>query len=229
MNRLHLLIFIILLAACTGGSPAAAPPEADATETVTAASPTTSNVPDTTNPTSPTSSPPRSPLADAVRPLDSAIYEPPVELPPPVTLTIDRLGVDSSPIVAVGVEDNGDMEIPGAREVGWYRYGPRPGEQGSAVLAAHIAYNGVDGVFRYLTRLDVGDTFEVGYADGTTTEFVVTELAQYDKDELPKGRVFARSGEPEIALITCGGDFNRALRSYEDNVVAYAVPVAPAE
>lgn len=28
-----------------------------------------------------------------------------------------------------------------------------------------------------------------------------------------------------MALITCGGDFNPALRSYRDDVVAYAVPL----
>ena len=31
--------------------------------------------------------------------------------------------------------------------------------------------------------------------------------------------------EEWITLITCGGDFNPSVGSYEDNVVAYAVPV----
>jgi hypothetical protein len=38
-------------------------------------------------------------------------------------------------------------------------------------------------------------------------------------------RIFAKDGDPVLTLITCGGDFNRSLRSYEDNVVTYAVPI----
>ncbi|CAN5768385.1 hypothetical protein BH23ACT5_BH23ACT5_02490 [soil metagenome] len=51
------------------------------------------------------------------------------------------------------------------------------------------------------------------------------ELSQYPKDQLPTDRVFSREGSPALALITCGGTFNRALRSYDDNVVAYAGPL----
>ena len=45
------------------------------------------------------------------------------------------------------------------------------------------------------------------------------------KDELPVDRVFSKDGDPVLTLITCGGDFNRSLRSYSDNVVAYAEPI----
>ena len=67
--------------------------------------------------------------------------------PVPRQLQLPTIGVVDAPVTSVGVEPNGDMEIPGAREVGWYQYGPTPGADGSAVLAAHIAFNGVDGVF----------------------------------------------------------------------------------
>ncbi len=53
----------------------------------------------------------------------------------------------------------------------------------------------------------------------------MVERAQYDKDELPADRVFAKEGSPSVVLITCGGEFNRSLSSYEDNVVAFAEPV----
>ncbi len=173
-----------------------------------------------------TTTPAASPLAEAVQPIGSALYEEPADpAPAPISLTIADLGVEAAPVVDVGVLDNGDMEIPGADEIGWYRFGPNPGENGTAVLAAHIAYNGRDGVFRNLTQLQPGDVVEVGFADGSTRRFAVTELAQYPKDQLPAERVFAREGSPELALITCGGSFNRSLRSYDDNVVAYAEPL----
>ncbi len=165
-------------------------------------------------------------LADRTRPLGSALPAPlPESAPKPVGLVVDSLDISAAPIVDVGVEANGEMEIPGATEIGWYRFGPTPGEAGSAVLAAHIAFNGRDGVFRDLDDIEVGDIVEVLYDDGSSKRFRVTETAQYAKDELPVDRVFAKDGAAELTLITCGGDFNRSLRSYSDNVVAYAVPI----
>ena len=165
------------------------------------------------------------PLADQVRALPAApaVPEAPAAAPVPTALTIDGIGVSSATVRPVGVEPAGDMEIPPAREVGWYRFGPRPGEAGSAVLAAHVAYDGVDGVFRRLVDLRSGDAVTVGFDDGTTQRFVVTRVVQYGKDELPD-ELFARDGEPQVALITCGGEFDSDERSYEDNIVAITRP-----
>ncbi|MBN2623658.1 MAG: class F sortase [Acidimicrobiales bacterium] len=144
-------------------------------------------------------------------------------LPPPTGLTIDDLDVSAAPVVPVGVEPDGDMEIPGAEQVGWYRYGPRPGDDGSAVLAAHIAYDGEDGVFRHLADVTVGADVAVDLAGGESRTFVVTDVVRYPKDALPDD-IFARDGDPGLVLVTCGGEFDSDTRSYEDNVVAYARP-----
>jgi hypothetical protein len=168
-------------------------------------------------------------LAQATRSLPpaEALPPPPPEVAEPVSLHIDGLGIEGAPIVPVGVEATGEMEVPEADEVGWYRHGPAPGEPGSGVLAAHIAYNGVDGVFRHLSDLDGGAEVVVAFDDGTSMRFVVSEIARYAKTDLPDD-VFAREGDPRLALITCGGDFDHKNRSYEDNVVAYARPVPEA-
>jgi hypothetical protein len=163
--------------------------------------------------------------AGATRPLPPAPPLPAAapDLPPPTGLTIESLGVAGAPVVPVGVEPDGDMEIPGPQEVGWYRYGPRPGDGGSAVLAAHIAYDGVDGVFRHLDDVRPGAAVTVDLGDGAARDFVVTAVGRYPKEALPD-EVFARGGDAGLVLITCGGRFDSAARSYEDNVVAYARP-----
>lgn len=148
--------------------------------------------------------------------------------PAPVGLRVDALGIESAPVRAVGVEIDGDMEVPPADEVGWYRFGPAPGDDGSAVLAAHIAYDGEDGVFRHLDRLPLESIITVDYDDGSERRFVAVDKQQYDKQELPKDSIFAREGDAQLVLITCGGTFNRSLRSYDDNVVVYARPLDPA-
>lgn len=169
---------------------------------------------------------PRSALADEIEFLGSStdIPNPGDGGPVPVSIDLPTLDVIGAPVTDVGVEANGDMEIPGASEVGWYRFGPSPGDTGSAVLAAHIAYNGVDGVFRNLTEMRPGDRFGVNFSDGSSREFVVFGLRQWSKLEVPLEDLFSRDGTPRLVLITCGGTFNRALDSYDDNVVVIAIP-----
>ncbi len=170
---------------------------------------------------------PPAPTLQFGTPLDTALDIPSAErtVALPVGLRYPALGVELAPIDAVGVESTGEMEIPGAEAVGWYEFGPSPGEAGSAVLAAHIAYNGVDGVFRDLVGSEIDDIFTVVYDDGSERDYRVVERAQYDKTALPFDRVFARNGSPVVTLVSCGGDFQRSLSSYQDNIVAYAVPV----
>ncbi len=143
----------------------------------------------------------------------------------PVTLGIPALGVDAT-VVPVGLEPSGEMEVPPATEAGWYLYGPRPGApMGTAVIAAHVDYGGRRGVFFDLRSLQVGAEVTVGDAAGVQHRFVVTERFQVDKDELPIEQIFVAEGEPGLTLITCGGVFDRGVRSYADNIVVRAVPV----
>ena len=145
----------------------------------------------------------------------------------PVRLRLPDLGIDA-PVESVGY-DRGEMEIPrSAGVIGWYRYGPAPGGLGSAVLAAHVAWGGRTGVFADLRLVSVGAVVEVEFSDGATRRFQVEALASYDKQGLPVQEVFRREGDPVLTLITCGGAFNPSLRSFENNVVAYAVPVMEA-
>ena len=170
-----------------------------------------------------------SPLADQVRSVGDIRFDPTVEIPNPaprpVGLSIEGIDVEDAPIRDVGVEPNGEMEIPGATEVGWYRWSPSPGRRGSSVLAAHIAFNGRDGVFRNLDELAVGDRFTVRYDDGSERDFEINATSQYAKTELPVEQDFDKDGSPSVVLITSGGDYNRSENSYEDNVVVYAEPI----
>ncbi len=61
----------------------------------------------------------------------------------PTRLEIPRLDVKMS-IQPVGVAGDGEMALPGdPADLGWYAYGPRPGDaEGATVLAAHLDYPG---------------------------------------------------------------------------------------
>jgi hypothetical protein len=141
----------------------------------------------------------------------------------PTRLQLPSIEVDAE-VQPVGVEPDGDMEVPSAEDAGWYRFGPAPGAAGSSVIAAHVDYNGKQGAFFRLREVEVGDPVEVSLSDGSTATWVVTRVDQLPKDDLRSSPVFDRAGTPRISLITCGGDFDESVRSYRDNVVVTAEP-----
>jgi sortase (surface protein transpeptidase) len=150
-----------------------------------------------------------------------------VEMAQPVGLRIDALDVDA-PVDPYGVvAATGQMDVPdNVTDVAWYKFGPSPGEGGSAVLAAHVDLVGQGpGVFFGLPNLEPDDLVHVAYDDGSEIAFRVVARTVYEKDELPTDVLFSKDGPPVLTLITCGGDFSRADRRYDSNVVVYAVPL----
>lgn len=144
----------------------------------------------------------------------------------PIALRIPAIDI-KAPVYPSGVDPNGEMEVPGnVTDVGWYKYGPAPGEPGSAVLAAHVDLAGRGpGVFFDLKILEPGDVIYVDFDDGSTETYRAEARTLYDKDDLPTEAIFSREGPEVLTLITCGGGFNRSIRSYDSNVVVYAVPL----
>ncbi|PRY14079.1 class F sortase [Kineococcus rhizosphaerae] len=143
--------------------------------------------------------------------------------PAPVRLEVPSLGVDAE-VVAVGVRDDGAMELPeDPRRVGWYRWGPVPGQEGNAVLAGHVDTRRAGaGALLDLASVEPGALVRVTGADGAVREFHVTARVAVAKEELPTAEVFARQGPARLVVITCGGPFDRASGRYEQNVVVTA-------
>jgi hypothetical protein len=166
-----------------------------------------------------------SPLAQQLGPRQSAVPEVVAPRPRPIGLQIQSIDVARFPVRAVGLEPDGQMEIPDETEIGWYQYGATAGQPGATVLAAHVSWNRTIGPFARLGSVEPGEQIEVTLDDGSVRRYEVTERAVYGKLELPRERLWRITGEETLVLITCGGDYNPDIRRYRENIVVYAVPV----
>jgi len=145
---------------------------------------------------------------------------------PPVRLTIPAIGVRTR-LIRLGLTRAGTLQVPSGYQVaGWYDRSPRPGATGSAIIAGHIDSVAGPGVFFRLASLRRGDRAYVRRADGSLVVFRVTAVRLYRKDRFPTAAVYGAAAGPQLRLITCGGTFDPALRSYLSNVVVYAVAAA---
>ena len=141
----------------------------------------------------------------------------------PVRIRIPALHVTSS-LQHLGLEDDGTVEVPVRADVaGWYQGGPRPGQPGPAVILGHVDSSRTGpGIFFNLFRLKPGAAVLVDRADGSTVTFRVTKVSQVAKSRFPTDLVYTPTLQSTLRLVTCGGSFDRTLRSYRDNVIVYA-------
>jgi sortase (surface protein transpeptidase) len=147
-------------------------------------------------------------------------------MPPsePTEIRIPKIGAVSS-LVPLGLNPDETVEVPPIEkpmQAGWYRHARTPGEAGPAVVLGHVDGNKEPGIFFRLKELVVGDEIVVSRKDGTTAKFLVHGKEQIAKDSFPTEAVYGDTDVPELRLITCGGSFDAAARSYRDNVIVYA-------
>ena len=143
-----------------------------------------------------------------------------VELP--VRLKIPSINVDA-PVEYVGLTPDGAMDVPkGPVNVAWYNLGPRPGENGSAVIAGHYGWkNNIPAVFDNLHKLRKGDKIYIEDEKGANIIFVVREIQIYDKNEDASGVFYSSDGKAHLNFVTCTGVWNKAEKTRSDRLIVF--------
>src|SRR3989344_31021 len=156
------------------------------------------------------------------KPASKKVVKAAVKETPSTKIIIPAIKVNAK-IVDVGVTAKGNMASPKSfPQVGWYKYGPFPGETGSAVLAGHVN-NGISlpAVFSKLDRLQTGDDIYVETKDGKKLHFKVIGRKIYAYDSTPEEVFMDQSGK-YLKLITCVGQIIRELRTHDKRLVITA-------
>lgn len=142
----------------------------------------------------------------------------------PQVLEIPEIGVHTG-LMRLGLTEQRELEVPPLRKAdtaSWYRLSPTPGDPGASVIVGHVDSEEGPAVFHRLGTLERDDRFRVSRADGRVAVFAVDQVATYDKDTFPTRRVYGSTRDPQLRLITCGGDYDAASGGWQANTVVYA-------
>ncbi|MEX0919084.1 MAG: class F sortase [Candidatus Paceibacterota bacterium] len=139
----------------------------------------------------------------------------------PARLKIPSINVDAA-IEYKSLTPEGAMDVPkGPDDIAWFDLGPRPGENGSAVIAGHRGWkNGRVAVFDNLDKLRKGDKIYVEDISGKSVSFVVRESRIYDSEAyVPE--VFASNDGIHLNLVTCVGVWDKSKKSSSQRLVVF--------
>ena len=140
----------------------------------------------------------------------------------PVSLKIPAIQVDA-PITRLGLNTDKTVQVPkDPDDAGWYKKGPRPGENGSSVILGHVDSKTGPAVFYRLPKLEPGDRVNVKLSDDSVARYQVVRVVHYANEDFPAAQVYARpSARPALNLITCGGKYDKKAGGYQSNIVVY--------
>ncbi len=151
----------------------------------------------------------------------------------PVRLAIPAIGVNApveargsvrsrNPFTGKVVDGFGVPES--MRSAAWWSDGPRPGSGQMAVVLGHQQVGGY-GVFNQLARLRPGDAVDLYDRAGAVVHLRVLAAPLTGLDMSTSALADALDGHPagaDVALVTCGGRFDPAVRQSVDNTVVFA-------
>lgn len=140
----------------------------------------------------------------------------------PLRLKIPKINVDSA-IEHVGLTSEGAIGVPKEREnVAWFDTGPRPGDNGSAIIVGHYGINNKKtSAFDNLHRLRKGDKLYVEDDKGVITTFVVRGNRRYDPKADASDVFDSSDGKSHLNLITCEGTWDESTQQYSKRLVVF--------
>ena len=146
-----------------------------------------------------------------------------VQAAEPRLISIPKINITAD-VESVGEDEKGRMAVPGeVMNVGWYKLGYKPGEQGSAVFAGHLdKVTGEPAVFYDISKLSAGDEIIVTDKNGKKLTFEVIKSQVYPFDEVPLKEVFLSTDKIRLNLITCTGSWNKDDKNYSNRLVVYS-------
>jgi sortase A len=159
--------------------------------------------------------------------IEEDLDEPEEESPgKPIRLQIDSIDIDAA-FEYVGIDDDGNMDVPQDWDnVAWYEPGTIPGDRGNAVVAGHYDSYTDPAVFFDLNEIEEGDEVRIITEDDEELIFEVTEIELVHVDDADTSKIFGKTDERNLNLITCEGVWDTDAGMYDQRLIVYTTLVS---
>lgn len=152
-----------------------------------------------------------------------AAYNVPPERPR--QLIIDSLGISAN-VLPMSTLKSGALDAPKtAWDVGWYSGSALPGNGYGALLIDGHVNDSLDrpGVFAAIGTLKNGDLLKVQRGDGAEFSYAVKLVEQKSVSQVDMNKLLrpVSEGKEGLNLITCGGTYNKQMKTYDDRILVY--------
>ncbi|MEK5252763.1 class F sortase [Paenibacillus sp. FSL F4-0125] len=139
----------------------------------------------------------------------------------PTQLNIPAIKV-SAKIEPVTLLSDGQMDVPTDTNIAGILYpGILPGAKGNVIIDGHVdSYIG-PAVFFKLKKLKHGDEITVSNSDGRKLTYIVDSVEIFNTAEAPLERIFGKSTEARMNLITCTGRYSRKKKEHEKRLIVF--------
>jgi Sortase domain len=177
--------------------------------------------------TPPPELPPAAPLPGSTVTTVRSVPAPATTRGTPSTVTVPAINQHNVPVVAATVD--GDQLSPprDVRMAGiWTGGASLDATTGTTTLVGHVNYvHQGNGAFHDLSFVPVGSPVTTVDATGSATTWIVTAVSTTPKAAgVDPGALAGPAGPRRLVLVTCGGEYDRTLHSYRDNVYVWANP-----
>jgi LPXTG-site transpeptidase (sortase) family protein len=141
----------------------------------------------------------------------------------PKRVTIPQLDIDGL-IQLVSTDQYGRIAVPSNIHVaGWYINSVKPGENGLSIISGHRNGKVSLGIFYNLERLKKDDKITIEFGDGSLRDFLVIDVIQIETEKAQNIMYERLEGvEKQLVLVTCGGEYDKELKTYIDRVIVRA-------
>lgn len=139
----------------------------------------------------------------------------------PTQLSIPAIKVNAK-IEQVTLLSDGQMDVPKDTNIAGILYpGILPGAKGNVIIDGHVdSYIG-PAIFFKLKKLKQGDEIIVSNSDGRKLTYIVEIVESFTTAEAPLERIFGKSTEARMNLITCTGRYSRKKQEHEKRLVVF--------
>lgn len=144
----------------------------------------------------------------------------------PMQLFVPSVGLQIS-IVEGGLDVQGRMILPESDHSAFYTgAAPIGSVTGSTVVAGHVNYEDASPApMGLLTKIEKGAPIFITDSTGKSYRYKAVEATLYGKHALPSS-FFRTEGDPQLVLLTCGGEIGTldGVVNFLDNAAVVAVP-----